>query len=193
MANKKVGLFFGSFNPVHNGHMIIAGYMAEFTDLNEVWLVVSPHNPLKLKQSLLQDYHRLALVKYAIGDNRKLKASDIEFKLPKPSYTIHTLSYLSDKYPEHQFCLIMGSDNLDSFQKWKNWEQILEHCELYVYPRKDSHGEEWKDHPRVKFVNAPVVELSSSFIREAIKEKKDVRYMMPESVWAYLEEMGFYK
>ena len=122
-----------------------------------------------------------------------MKASDIEFKLPKPSYTIHTLAYLHEKYPEHHFSLILGSDNLDSFKKWKNWEQILEQCELYVYPRKDAHGIEWKDHPRVKFIDAPVVELSSSFIRESIKQKKDVRYMMPEGVWEYIDEMGFYR
>ena len=189
----KIGLFFGSFNPVHSGHMVIAGYMSEFTDLSQVWFVVSPHNPLKIKNSLLQDYHRMTLVKIAIGDNRKLKASDIEFKLPRPSYTIHTLAYLFEKFPEHQFVLILGSDNLESFTKWKNYEQILEQVELYVYPRKDSHGGELINHPKVKIISAPVMEISSSFIREAIKNKKDVRYMMPEKVWEYVDEMNFYK
>jgi nicotinate-nucleotide adenylyltransferase len=189
----KVGLFFGSFNPVHNGHMVIAGYMAEFTDLDQVWFIVSPHNPLKLKSSLLQDYHRMTLVKIAIGDNRKLKASDIEFKLPRPSYTINTLAYLHEKFSEHQFVLMLGSDNLDSFTKWKNYEQILEQVELYVYPRKESDGGDLRNHPKVKIIPAPVMELSSTFIREAIKNKKDIRYMLPEKVWEYIDEMNFYK
>lgn len=189
----KVGLFFGSFNPVHNGHMVIAGYMTEFSDLYQVWFVVSPHNPLKLKSTLLQDYHRMTLVKIAIGDNRKLKASDIEFKLPKPSYTINTLAHLFEKFPEHKFVLILGSDNLESFKKWKNYEQILEQVELYVYPRRTSDGGELINHPKVKIIDAPIMELSSSFIREAIKNKKDVRYMMPEKVWEYIDEMNFYK
>ena len=188
----KIGLFFGSFNPVHCGHMVIAGYMSEFTDLHQVWFVVSPHNPLKVKSSLLQDYHRMTLVKIAIADNRKLKASDIEFKLPRPSYTIHTLSYLFEKFPDKQFVLILGSDNLESFTKWKNYEQILEQVELYVYPRKDSTGGDLINHPKVKIIPAPLMEISSSFIRQSLKDKKDVRYMMPEKVWEYVDEMNFY-
>ena len=188
-----VGLYFGSFNPIHNGHLVIAGYMAEFTDLDQVWFVVSPHNPLKLKHTLLQDYHRLSMVKIAIGDSRKLKASDIEFKLPKPSYTINTLAYLFEKFPQNQFVLIMGGDNLDSFPKWKNYEQILEQVELYVYPRKEASISELMKHPKVKLINAPLMELSSSFIRESIKTKKDVRYKNPEKDWDYIEEMNFYK
>jgi nicotinate-nucleotide adenylyltransferase len=189
----KIGLFFGSFNPVHNGHMIIAGYMSVFTDLDQVWFVVSPHNPLKLKSTLLQDYHRMSLVKIAIGENRKLKASDIEFKLPKPSFTIHTLAYLFDKFPDQKFVLILGSDNLQSFTKWKNYEQILEQVELYVYPRKDFEKSPLMEHPNVKIIPAPIMEISSSFIRESIKSKKDVRYMLPEKVWEYIDEMNFYK
>jgi nicotinate-nucleotide adenylyltransferase len=189
----KVGLFFGSFNPVHTGHLVIAGYMAEFTDLEQVWFVVSPHNPLKLKQTLLQDYHRLTLVKTAIGANRKLKASDVEFKLSKPSYTIHTLAHLSEQFPQHTFVLILGMDILETFHKWKNYEQILENYELYVYPRPESNGGELINNPRVKKVDAPLMQISSSFIREAIRNKKDVRYMMPESVWNYIEEMHFYE
>ena len=173
--------------------MVIAGYMSEFTDLEQVWFVVSPHNPLKLKQTLLQDYHRLSLVKTAIGSNRKLKASDIEFKLSKPSFTIHTLAYLHEKFPTEEFVLILGNDNLDSFKKWKNWEQILEQCELYVYPRKDISESDLSTHPKVKLIPAPLMEISSSFIRESIKNKKDVRYMMPEKVWDYIDDMNFYR
>jgi len=189
----KIGLFFGSFNPVHNGHLVIASYMAEFTDLDQVWFVVTPHNPFKEKETLLADHHRFQLVKIAIGDFRKLKVSDIEFNLPKPSYTIHTVSYLYDKYPEHQFVLIMGADNLDSFHKWKNWEQLLEQVELYVYPRKESSGGELLHHPKVQVIPAPMMELSATFIRNAIKSGKDVRYMVPEAVWQYMREMHFYE
>ena len=189
----KIGLFFGSFNPVHCGHMILAGYMSEFTDLEQVWFIVSPHNPLKVKESLLQDYHRMSLVKIAIGDNRKLKASDIEFKLPRPSFTINTLTYLFEKFPEHQFVLILGSDNLESFHKWKNYTEILEQVELYIYPRMGSDGGELINHQKVKTFSAPLMEISSSFIRESIKNKKDVRYMMPEKVWEYMDEMNFYR
>jgi nicotinate-nucleotide adenylyltransferase len=189
----KIGLFFGSFNPIHTGHLVIAGYMSEFTDLEQVWFVVSPHNPLKTKQTLLQDYHRLSLVKTAIGVNRKLKTSDIEFKLSKPSYTINTLVNLGEQFPQHQFVLIMGADILETFHKWKNYEQILENYELYVYPRPNSTGGELINHPKVKKVDAPLMEISASFIRESIRNKKDVRYMMPESVWNYIEEMHFYE
>ena len=189
----KVGLYFGSFNPVHNGHMVIASYLSEFTDLDSVWFIVSPHNPLKTKSSLLKDHHRLQLVKIAIDDYPKLKASDIEFGLPQPSYTINTLSHLFDKHLEHQFVLILGADNLETFTKWKNWEQILELVELYVYPRKDSNGGELLHHPKVKVINAPKMELSSTFIREAIASGRDVRYMVPQAVWNYIREMHFYE
>lgn len=189
----KTGLFFGSFNPVHNGHMVIANYMAEFTDLNEVWLVVSPHNPLKPLGSLLQDYHRLTLVKEAIGDYRKIKASNIEFSLPKPSYTIHTLVHLKEKFPQHQFVLIMGSDSLATLHKWKNYEMILADYEIYIYSRPGIDGGLFKDHPKVKFIDAPLMEISASFIRKAIKEKKDVRFMLPAAVFNYIDEMAFYK
>lgn len=186
-------MFFGTFNPVHNGHMVIANYMAEFTDLDQVWMVVSPHNPLKPAGSMLQDYHRFHLATLAIGDYKKIKASKIEFTLPKPSYTITTLTYLQEKYPNDNFVLIMGSDNLVTFKKWKNWEQILEYYEIYIYPRPESDGGELKNDPKVKYIEAPLMEISSTFIRQSIKSKKDVRFMLPESVYNYIEEMHFYK
>jgi nicotinate-nucleotide adenylyltransferase len=189
----KIGLFFGSFNPVHCGHMVIAQYMAEFTELQQVWFVVSPHNPLKQAGSLLQDHHRYEMVRIAIGDYRKIKPSKVEFNLPKPSYTINTLVYLHEQFPNDEFILIMGSDNLESFKKWKNWEQILEHHEIYIYPRPGSDGGELKNHPRVKLIDAPLMQISSTFIRKAIQTKKDIRFMLPESVYNYLDEMNFYK
>ena len=189
----KIGLYFGSFNPIHSGHLVIAGYMAEFSDLKQVWMVVSPHNPLKPAGTLLQDYHRFHLVELGIGSNKKLKASKIEFELARPSYTVVTLAYLQDKYPKHEFSLIMGADNLENLHKWKNFELILEHHDLYVYPRPNHDGGNLKDHPRVKWIDAPQMELSSSFIRKSIKEGKDVRYMMPETVADYIDEMNFYR
>ena len=189
----KVGLFFGTFNPVHNGHMVIAGYMSEFTDLQQVWMVISPHNPLKAAGSLLQDYHRYHLVELAIAGNKKLKASKVEFQLPKPSYTVHTLAYLTEKHPQHEFALIMGMDNLESLHKWKNFEVILQNHELYIYPRPGSDGGKFKDHPKVKVIDAPLMEISASFIRQSIKAKKDVRYMMPQPVFEYIDEMNFYR
>lgn len=189
----KVGLFFGSFNPIHVGHLVLANYMLEYTDLERIWFVVSPHNPLKKKSTLLDEKQRLQMVDLAIGDNIKLKASNIEFNLPQPSYTIVTLTYLKEKYPQHEFVLIMGADNLESFHKWKNYEEILKHHQLYIYPRPESDGGNLKEHPQIKLVNAPLMEISSTTIRQAIKEKKDMRYFMPEAVWQYIKEMHFYE
>lgn len=189
----KIGLFFGSFNPVHVGHMVLANYMLEYTDLDKIWFVISPHNPLKKKSSLLDEKHRLQLVNLAIGDNSKIKASDIEFKLPQPSYTVVTLAYLKEKYPEHEFALILGEDNLLNFNKWKNYEEILKHHQLYVYPRPNTEKNEFHNHSQVKLVNAPLIEVSSTEIRKAIQEKKDVRYFMPNAVWEYIKEMHFYE
>jgi nicotinate-nucleotide adenylyltransferase len=192
----KIGLFFGTFNPIHIGHLVIANYMANYTDLNKVWLVVTPHNPLKERESLLKDNHRLALVKIAIEDNPKLKVSDIEFKLSKPSYTINTLLYLKEKYPKHEFVLIMGEDNLRTIHKWKNYEEIVNGFSIYVYPRIDSAAYEEKNiiYPNVKFFpDLPLMNISSTFIRKAIKEKKDVKYLLTEKVSNYIIEMNFYK
>lgn len=188
-----IGLFFGSFNPIHVGHMILANYMASFTDLQQVWFVVSPQNPLKQKSTLLDQNQRLHMVNLAIGDYPHFKSSNIEFGLSKPSYTIHTLAHLKEKYPNHRFSLIMGEDNLESFPKWKNFEQILKNHQLYIYPRPHSNPGELKHHPSVILTSAPLIDLSSTMIRNAIKEKKDVSCFVPSSVWKYLEEMNFYK
>lgn len=167
--------------------------MAEFTDLQQVWMVVTPHNPLKPAGSLLNDYQRLHLVELAIGSYRKIKLSKIEFGLPKPSYTINTLEHLREKFPQHAFALIMGSDNLQTLNKWKNYEQILSGYEIYVYPRPGFDGGEFKNHPNIKLTEAPHMDISSTFIRNSIKAKKDVRYMMPEKVFDYIDEMNFYE
>jgi len=189
----KIGLFFGSFNPIHIGHMVIANYMLEYTDLDRIWFVVSPQNPLKNKGSLLDEKQRLQMVNLTIGDNNKYKASNIEFKLPKPSYTINTLAHLNEKYPQYQFVLIMGADNLKTFHKWKNYEEILNQYSLYVYPRKDNDGGKLETHPKVKMIPAPLMEISSTAIRQAIKEKKDIRYFMSIEAWQYLKSMHFYE
>lgn len=188
----KIGLFFGSFNPIHNGHMIIANYILEYSDLDQIFFVISPHNPLKEKANLLEDYHRLAMVKEAIGDTNKYRACDIEFKMPKPSYTIDTLSYLSEQYPDKIFTLIMGSDNLQTFHKWKNYKQILKSYGIIVYPRP-GYVYDGKFKGDIRLINAPLMEISSTFIRDAVKEKKDIRFFMPEASWKYLKEMHFYE
>ena len=191
----KIGLYFGTFNRIHIGHLTIANHLAEHSDLNQVWFVVTPHSPFKKKSTLLEDNHRYQMVDRATEDYPKLRASDIEFKLPQPNYTINTLTYLEEKYPGNEFCLIMGKDNLNSFHKWKNYERILERYEIYVYPRisKETIVTKFEDHKKVHFIKAPIMELSSTFIRKSIKEGKDVRPMLPENVWQYLDEMSFYK
>jgi len=188
----KTGLFFGSFNPVHVGHMIIANFMATQSDLDEVWLVVSPHNPLKDKATLANDYDRLHLVSLAIGENSNLKASDIEFGLPKPSYTVDTLTYLKEKYPSRQFCPIMGSDNLITLHKWKNYELLLRDYELYVYKRPMHENGPFFGHSSVKLMDAPLMSISSTYIRSCIKDGKSIQYLVPDTVFKYLESSRIY-
>ena len=191
----RIGLFFGTFNPIHVGHLIIANYLVENSDLDEVWFVVTPLNPHKKKKSLLADNHRLAMVRVAVENYPKLKASDIEFSLPQPNYTVNTLAYIEEKYPQHAFNIIMGEDNLKNFHKWKNYEIILENYRVYVYPRISDNivPQQFQNHPKIHRIAAPIVELSATAIRKAIKEKKEIRPMLPCDVWQYLDEMNFYK
>jgi len=189
----KIGLYFGSFNPIHNGHLAIANYMLEFTELEKIWFVVSPQNPFKQKQILLPDYQRLELINIAVGDSLNYYASNIEFNLPKPSYTIDTLTYLYDKYPKKEFVLIMGSDNLINFHKWKNFNEILRHYSIYVYPRPGNTNKELMKHPQIKIVDAPLMEISSSFIRKSIKNNKNVQFFMPQKTYEFIKEMHFYE
>ena len=193
---KKTGLFFGTFNPIHIGHLIIANHMTEFSDLDEIWFVVTPKSPFKAKQTLLDNHHRYEMVYEAVRDYPRLKPSDIEFKLAQPNYTIHTLTHLQERYGEaHQFALIMGEDNLKGFHKWKNYEAILAYYELYVYPRisEEKIPDVFKDNPRIHRVAAPIIEISSTFIRKAHKAGKNIRPLLPEAVWTYMDEMNFYR
>lgn len=188
-----IGLFFGSFNPIHIGHMAIANYMVEFTDMDQLWFVVSPQNPLKEKKTLLGQNQRLYMVNAAVEDFPKFMSSTIEFDLPQPSYTVNTLAHLKEKYPEHKFSLIIGQDNLENFHKWKNYEEILKHHKLFVYPRPNAGKSQFDQHPNVVFTAAPVMDISSTFIREAIKNKKDVRFFLPEKAWEYVDSMNLYR
>lgn len=194
MKSKKVGLFFGSFNPLHIGHMILANYMVEYTDIKELWFVVSPQNPLKNKKTLLDEIHRYAIVERAIEDDDRFRVSNIEFSLPKPSYTIDTLTYLEEKYPKNEFVLLLGQDNLTNFHKWKNADVILEKYSLYVYPRDESKIDEfWLKKTNVKIVNAPSIQISATFIRNSIQEGKVINWYLPPKAWQYIQEMNFYK
>lgn len=192
---KKVGLFFGSFNPIHIGHLVIAEYMVEFTDLDQVWFVVSPQNPLKKKETLLSELQRIKMVRMAIEYDTRFKASSIEFDMPRPSYTIDTLVHLSEKHPKIDFSLILGLDNLATLHKWKNCEALLKHYKLYTYPRvySDATPPALATHPSVIITEAPIVELSSTFIRQAIKDGKTIKHMVPPQVGEYISEMNFYK
>ena len=193
MKKKKVGLFFGSYNPVHVGHLIIANYMATQTDLDEVWLVVSPQNPLKKKSTLARDFDRLHLVRLAIEECPNLKASNIEFDLPKPSYTIDTLTYLNEAHPDNDFVLIMGGDNLGTLHKWKNYEQILNHHQIYVYQRPNYELGNLATHPAIKIFEAPLMQISASYIRKCIREGNSIQYVVTQPVFEYINSSNLYK
>ena len=191
-TNERIGLFFGSFNPIHLGHLIIANNIVENTDINQIWFIVSPQNPLKNTNDLLDDTIRLKLVRLAIKNNNKFKASDIEFKLSKPSYTINTLKYLKSKHKTKDFVLIVGEDNLDSFEKWKDYREILNDYELYVYPRTNSKANKNLNFQNIHKINAPLIEISSTYIRENIKLNKSIRYLLPEVVRKEIEKNNYY-
>lgn len=191
--NRKTGLFFGSFNPIHTGHLIVASQIVENSDLDQMWFVVTPQNPFKKKKTLLKNHHRLNLVKEAIDDDERFRASDVEFHLPQPNYTIHTLTVLSEEYPEREFALIMGSDNLATIHKWKNYKELLANYHFYVYPRPGFGFGDFSNHPHVHITEAPQIEISASMIREAIKQKKDLRYLLPDKVLKYIEDMMLYQ
>jgi nicotinate-nucleotide adenylyltransferase len=191
----KVGLYFGTFNPIHVGHIIIANHLVEYSDLDEVWMVVTPHNPHKKKSSLLANHHRFELVYLALQKYTKIKPSDIEFKLPQPNYTVNTLAHINEKYPQHEFSLIMGEDNLKSFHKWKNYDIILENHTIYCYPRI-SNGEiksKFENHPKIHKIDAPIIEISATLIRQGIKNNKNVVPMLSVETWKYIDEMNFYR
>jgi nicotinate-nucleotide adenylyltransferase len=188
----KIGLFFGSFNPIHIGHMAIANYMVEYTDIDQLWFVISPHNPFKERKTLLADHHRLELVERAIGDDVRFLASDFEFKMPTPSYTIDTLAWLGEKHPANQYVIIMGSDGLPAFPKWKNAAEIQQNYRRFVYPRP-GHPVDLSGQANLEVVDAPHIEISSSFIRKAIRKGKDVRHFLPPAAWKYLDDMNFYR
>ncbi|EGV42218.1 nicotinate-nucleotide adenylyltransferase [Bizionia argentinensis JUB59] len=191
----KIGLYFGTFNPIHIGHLIIANQLAEESDIDQIWLVVTPQSPFKKKQSLLDNYQRLDMVYLATEDYEKLEPCDIEFSLPQPNYTVNTLAHLQEKHPTHEFSLIMGEDNLKSFHKWKNYQVILDNHDIYVYPRI-SEGKvetQFDGHKRIHHINAPIMELSSTFIRKSIKKGRNVKPMLSAPVWKYIDEMGFYE
>lgn len=191
----KIGLFFGTFNPVHNGHLAIANHMAEFSDLDQVWFVVTPQSPFKKKSTLLSNNHRYQMIDRALEHYPKLRVSDIEFGLSKPNYTINTLLYLEEKYPDLMFALIMGEDNLKSFHKWKNYETILDNHEIYCYPRITEGKAKtiFENHPKIHKIDAPIIQISATLIRQGIKNNKNVEPMLPKEVWKYIDEMNFYR
>jgi len=191
---KQIGLFFGSFNPIHTGHLIIANFMADYARLEEIWFVVSPQNPFKESDELLDENLRLNLLNKAIAADDRFKSCDIEFTLPRPSYTAHTLSELSNKYTEHQFTLIIGGDNLKSFHQWKNYKQILDQHQVFVYARVGIVDKPLlANHPSIKLFEVPLLNISSTYIRESIQARKSIRYLVPDSVRITIEEKGYYK
>lgn len=188
----KIGLYFGSFNPVHAGHLIVANYALNETDIEKLWFVVSPQNPFKQEKSLLNEYHRFHLVQLATANDNRIKASDIEFALPKPSYTVATLAYLKEKYPEHEFCIIMGSDSFQNLSHWKNYNVIIENHEIYIYQRPGFEIENKID-AKINIINAPLLQLSATYIRSCIAQGKSIRYMVPDVVLEEIEKGGYFK
>ena len=189
----KVGLYFGTYNPIHIGHLAIANYMVEYGGIDQLWFVVSPQNPFKVKKKLLDDYQRLEMVNRAIEGDNRFRASNIEFKMPQPSYTIDTLAYLKDQHPDHDFFLIMGSDNLEHIHKWKNATLILQDYQVIVYPRPGFNRNKIETKSNIQIVEAPLMEISASFIRQAISDGNDIRHFIPAKAYKYLDEMNFYK
>jgi nicotinate-nucleotide adenylyltransferase len=187
-----IGLYFGSFNPIHIGHLIIGSFIANNEEVDQVWFVVSPQNPFKTSAMLLNEYHRLHLVQLAIEGDPLLRASDIEFKLPRPSYTIDTLVYLSEKYPQHTFSVIIGSDSYQNLPKWKNTEIILRDYSIYVYQRPAFEQKQAKE-KNVRFLTAPLLDISATSIRKAVQEGKSIRYLVPEKVREEIERNNYYK
>ena len=188
----KIGLFFGSFNPIHHGHLIIASHILNETDFEKIWFVISPLNPFKTESNLLNEYHRLHLVRIATEDDNRIRASDIEFNLPKPSYTIHTLTYIAEKYPEHEFCIIMGSDSFQNLHKWKNYEAIVKNYFLYIFKRPDFDVTNQLN-AKILVMDAPLLQLSATQIRKYIKDGKSIRYMVPDKVLEEIENGNYYR
>lgn len=196
IKKQEIGLFFGTFNPIHIGHLAIANYIVEFTDIRELWFVVTPQSPWKKKSNLLPDRQRQHMIELAIEKHYKFKVSDIEFKMPKPNYTINTLTWLIDKYPTKKFSLIIGGDNLQHFKKWKNWEKILENHKVYVYKRKEyieNVDNELLKFGEIEMLNAPIIEVSSSFIRDGVKNDKDLRFFVPPKTYKYIIDNNYFK
>jgi len=189
----KIGLYFGSFNPVHHGHLIIANHILQNTDLEQLWFVISPQNPLKPSVALLNEYHRLFLVQVAIEGESRLRASDIEFKLPKPSYTVNTLAYLNEKYPNYQFAIIMGSDSFQNIKNWKNYQHLLENYPVYVYTRPGHIPARKEAAANIYYLNAPMLEISATHIRNTVRSGKSIRYLVPDKVMEEIERNGYYR
>ena len=190
---KKVGIYSGSFNPIHHGHVMLANYLVEFSDLDELWFVVTPQNPLKKKEDLLDDDERLKMVQLALGDDPRFHVSDIEMHLPTPSYTINTLTSLSEQNPDTEFVFICGMDSLQNMKNWREYQKILDNYELLVFPREGYDGGELINYPSVTVLKTPILEISSTFIRQCVKEGRDVRHFMPEKAFLYMKEYGFYE
>lgn len=190
---KKVGIYSGSFNPIHHGHVMLANYLVEFSDLDELWFVVSPQNPLKKKEDLLDDDERLKMLQLALDDDSRFHVCDIEMHLPTPSYTINTLTALSEQYPDYEFVFICGMDSLQNFPNWREYQKILDNYSLLVFPRAGYDGGDLVNYPSVTVLPTPIIEISSTFIRDCVKNGKDVRHFMPLEAWKYMIDEGFYR